>query len=481
MKKSWILWAMAGVLLLLSSCGEKNNPDKKTKDERYYVNTFAYNMMSVYYLWEKEIADGLKSWKFTDDPVKKVRTIRYKDAAGNDIDKWTMVTDDYASFAGEVSGNTRSTGMAFSLYYYDSSQSRIVPVVTYTYADSPAREAGLKRGDVILTLNGQELSPDNYVDLIYDTLYSGNAFSMTLGDGRSLDLTPRQMYLDPVNEYSVFDEGGVKYAYLHFTNFTQDACPDLVRVFREFKEAGVTRLILDLRYNGGGYMITAEVLASLMAPATDIENGNVFLTEIYNELLTQELDDEPTRFRTDFSYKDDNDNVVTLTTAGANPGFEKVYVITTGGTASASECIVCGLSPYMDMTLVGEPSHGKYCAGIIVEGPTWYGWAKDDIDADLYQDGLRYTDNWAIYVMYSRYADKDGVTLCMPDGLTPDVSVKDNPMEGAPLGDPAETMLAAVLAHASGKAVSTRSNVSVPLRFPGEEPYRHRGVLIRDL
>jgi len=483
MKTRRILLFLLAAVLLLPACREKNNPDsgESTLDAqtRYYVNTFCYNMMSTYYLWEKEIADGLAGWKLKDDPIQKVKDIRYKDSRGNDIDRWTMVTDDYASLNGSVTGNSCSPGLDFSLYYYDSTKSRVVAVVTYTYADSPAREAGLARGDVIMTLNGKEMTADNYLDVIYGSLYSDSTFSATLGDGRTVQITPRQMYLDPVNVASVIEENGEKYAYLHYTNFTMDSCSSLEQVFRTFREEGCTQLILDLRYNGGGYLTASQVLASLIAPPEAI--GNIYLTQVYNELLTRELDNDPIPFQTDYSYENTAGEKVALNIIGSKPDFSKVYVIMTGSSASASECVVCGLSPYMDITLAGEQSHGKYCAGIIVDGPTWYGWTRDDLGESEYKNGVKYTDNWAIYVMYSRYADKDGVTRCMPDGLTPDVAVTDNPLDGVPLGDPSETMLAAVLAQASGKAVTTRSNIGETLRFSGEEPYRHRGILIRDL
>jgi hypothetical protein len=70
-------------------------------------------------------------------------------------------------------------------------------------------------------------------------------------------------------------------------------------------------------------------------------------------------------------------------------------------------------------------------------------------------------DNWGIYVMYSRYADCNGVTLSMPDGIAPDVGAEDDPLDGFALGDPRETMLSVALGLIEGR---TRSTSAPPAR-----------------
>ena len=158
MKKFWIALSAA---LCLYSCEKPplNNtdpdpepepavtpvdPSAEEKANTYkYVNIFASNYMDMYYLWNKEIASGLKSWKETDDPIEKVRKIRYKDSKGDDIDRWTMVTDDYEGFFGSISGTQKTYGFDWVPAWY--TKTTICAVVTYTYAGSPAQKAGLKR------------------------------------------------------------------------------------------------------------------------------------------------------------------------------------------------------------------------------------------------------------------------------------------------------------------------------------------------
>ena len=454
-------------LLTLASCSKdkQDNESWKNLDEssrqRYFVNQFAYNMISVYYLWKDEIADGLKLWKTTDDPIAKVRELRYKDATGKDIDKWTVVTDDFESFQGQVTGNTKSMGFDFNLYYADASKEYVAIIINFTYPDSPAYEAGIKRGDVIVALNDEVLTPANYKTLINSTILGGGSAKLTFADGSEKSLTAVQMYLNPVTCYKVIEKGGRKIGYLHFASFTLDAAPDLVNVFRDFTNSGITELVLDLRYNGGGYMTTSEVLSSLIAPPDYVEAGAIFQRDIYNSILTEAWGESITRFTTDFSIEGTLGDY-TVSTKGINPCISKLHVIMTGSSASASESTVCGLMPYMDISLVGQKSYGKYCGGYIVDGKYWYDLYKSEMSEESYNAGIKYTDNWGVYVMVSRYADKDGNTPCMPDGFQPDIEVEDNPLDGHQLGDEDETMLAAALA---GKAPAAKREAGTRSHF----------------
>jgi len=131
MRKHFIyIIAVIAALMTLSSC-HKDEPVLTNYNS--YRNFFASSVMDVYYLWKKEISEELDSWKKADNSKVnvevKVKSIRYKEN-GKDYDKWTMVTDDYESFVGEVSGTYYSYGFDYSLYYLDATMSQIVAVVT---------------------------------------------------------------------------------------------------------------------------------------------------------------------------------------------------------------------------------------------------------------------------------------------------------------------------------------------------------------
>jgi C-terminal processing protease CtpA/Prc len=482
-RNRWIP-VLAAVSLLAAGCGkqvpdEYRQMDEETRLERKYVNTFAWNVMDTYYLWREEISPAMDKWEIWEEPIQKVADIRYKDAAGEDIDRWTMLTDDFAGLTGNVSGHTRTFGMDFQLYYADQAKTRICAVVTYTCASSPAELAGLGRGDVILTVDGLKMTPDNYQDVVRERLLGDGTVKLGLSDGRTVTVTAVDMYEDPVQTVRILERpGGKKVGYLHYTSFTLDSCEDLTDVFRRFREAGIDELVLDLRYNGGGYVMAEKVLASMLAPAADVEAGSVFYQEVYNAELAKELNAEPACFETEFVFRSGGALQI-VSTAGANPDLPRLYVLVTRSSASASESLVCGLRPYMDVILIGERTSGKYCAGYLVSADAWYDAVKENLEEGEYGKALPYVDNWGIYVMYSRYADCNGVTLSMPDGIAPDVGAEDDPLDGFALGDPRETMLSVALGLIEGR---TRSAAETPARrlapVPGMPRRAGTGLLV---
>lgn len=457
----------------LDDGGEEKSPEQIAQEKTYkYVNTFTRNMMNIYYLWTQEISSSIQSWKDTEEPIAKVEAVRYKDAAGNDIDRWTMCTDDYEGFYGSVSGTQKTYGFDFVLYGYDSST--VCAVVTFTYADSPARNAGLKRGDAIVQVNGKTLTRDKSnpnkvsaeaIDIIYNELLAGDNLTVTLHGGKTATMKSVEMYEDPVLLSKVFDCNGKKVGYLAYTSFTLDSYERLIRVFQDFKDAGISELILDLRYNGGGFALAEQFLASMIAPEEAVLSGDVLATEVYNKELTDYFksinEDTKTYFKTEFAFRTSAGKQYGFSTLGANAGITKLVGIISSGSASASEALLCDLYPYLDVTLVGEQSHGKYCSGWMMQATDFYKEYADQLSDQMVQEGPKYTQNWGLYVMVSRFADKNGQTRCMPSGLTPDYAVQDAPDEGYQLGDPQETMLAKALALCGYKnAVAPRREIS---------------------
>ena len=204
---------MLAVLAGICACGHKEDPDEIPAEEQERlsaVNTFAYNVMNIYYLWKDDISDDLATWKLDEDPVEKVKSIRYKDTAGNDIDKWTVLTDDIEAMKSTTEGVSTTYGFDFKLYYADSSKSLVCMVVTLVYPDSPAEKAGFKRGDIFYKIAGQYLTPDNYVDLLYDDFLYAPKTTLSDGDGKSYDLTAVEMYENPVLLAKVFEFDGKK-------------------------------------------------------------------------------------------------------------------------------------------------------------------------------------------------------------------------------------------------------------------------------
>ena len=461
--------------LCFAGCDKQSTQPEQTEQQKtwFYANTFAFNRINQYYLWKSEIEDDLNSWLTTEEPIGKVKSIRYKD------DGWTMLTDDFASFYGNVSGHHKTYGFDYLLSRYGSD--RVAILVACTYADSPARKAGLKRGDVITLLDGNPIPFNDYSSVISQALRNSDRLTLGLQTGASIQLESKEMYENPVLLSKVFDCAGKKVGYLMYTNFTLDSYKDLIDACLGFKKAGIRELILDLRYNNGGFNLAEQFFASMLAPEAEVQAGSVLSTEIYNDELMQEYReagiDTNTYLETEYKFTTTDGKKYEFSTAGANVGVDKIYAIVSTGTASASEALLCELFPYLDITLVGAKTHGKYCSGLIMQGPEFYKSAakqlrEKGIDPD---EGQRYTDNWGIYVMCSRFADKNGETRCMPDGLTPDFAVADNPQDGFALGDPQETMLARALSlcgymSASPRSLTTSAPKVAPILLEDKRP-----------
>ena len=151
------------------------------------------------------------------------------------------------------------------------------------YSGSPADRAGVGRGDFILAVNGQEITESNYYMMAYELLYpsSGSVEVYVMGEQEPVTLEPVSLDPTPIEHHEVIDFGGARVGYLVYDSFNAAYDEDLLSVLGEMKSAGVTDLILDLRYNGGGHVITSNMLCSCIAgTATD---GKVYQYYRYND------------------------------------------------------------------------------------------------------------------------------------------------------------------------------------------------------
>ena len=504
---------------------DSKEPDSEIKaytDANAYANFFAYNVMNDVYLWKQDITSSLNTWgtqinnainKGNEFPeaIAKVDAVRYK-KNGKYIDRWSGLTNNWDEFIGSVDGVVSTTyGCEYNLFLRYENSNLVVAFVIYVYPDSPAAKAGLKRGDMILTVDGVDLNTDNYM-----TLYNSSSMEIGLGKidkdfvltGEKITMTAVHMYQNPVFLSKVFDCGGKKVGYLVYHSFTLDSCEDLIRVCKEFKQEGVTELILDLRYNGGGYVITENLLTSMLAPEANVKAKDVFQTEVWNdeymEYYKQSGEDLNTYFQTEYNFIDNNDKKHSYSTADANIGLTKIYALVASGSASASESVLVGLLPYMDIEIIGEQTHGKYTTGWMLSAPEWYKSVLDnyaelskkypneygtfDEEFPWFSKWDTYSKNWGIYIMISRYADKNGDTPCMPDGFVPDIEARDYYNQPYPLGDERENLLRIALERA-GKtdlAPISRSSISdIPLmtekRRISTHPFEGKRIIIGDL
>jgi C-terminal processing protease CtpA/Prc len=271
--------------------------------------------------------------------------------------KYSFIDD--GSVSSELGGNGGDFG--FSVFYPINTDLR----VKYVYPGSPADKAGIKRGYQITKINGR-------TDLTYDyggatTQFVVNAYaysktiSMTLvradNTTMTVNLNTEKYTINPVITHRVIDVDGKRIGYMVFNSFTDttNAVPQLINAFSTF--GGITDLVIDLRYNGGGSVETAEILDNFLVPAS--KSGTKMYTSYFNDKLTS---DNYTLFKNLYEipkgFFSVNNQSVNFKKRGSL-NLSRIFFIVTGGTASASELTINNLIPQMDVKLIGLTTYGK--------------------------------------------------------------------------------------------------------------------------
>ena len=164
---------------------------------------------------------------------------------------------------------------------------------------------------------------------------------------------------NPIQLSKVIQRGGKKIAYLMYTQFSQGFDKELNSVFAEFKTEGVDELVLDLRYNRGGLTKTALYLSGMI---TGQFTGQIFSQKLWNKKVMDYYESiNNTEWMKDIFVSEMDDNTI-INSLNLN----KVYIITSGNSASASEMVINGLSPFINVIQVGQTTYGKNVGGLAV-------------------------------------------------------------------------------------------------------------------
>ena len=249
--------------------------------------------------------------------------------------------------------------------------------IRYVEQSSPAAAAGLARGMKILEMNGAPATTNHFT---LKAMLEAASLSLLVqkkeGSLLTVSINQSGYTASPVLKTTILDAGSKKAAYIALARFSEpaNAVEPLRQAFTTFANKGITNLVIDLRYNAGGYVETAQYFANLAAPASI--NAQVMYTEHYNNLVQQgkapilkqipylDANRQPvyvngrpaTYADVDYTVKG---NTYLFDKKGDLNSIRSVVFIVSGGTASASEQLINCLKPYVDVKLVGSTTYGK--------------------------------------------------------------------------------------------------------------------------
>ncbi|GAB3026807.1 hypothetical protein GCM10027051_34540 [Niabella terrae] len=246
-----------------------------------------------------------------------------------------------------------------------------------------------------------------------------------------------------------------KVGYLFYTEFIDNYNSSLEAAFARFKKAGVTDLIIDLRYNHGGSLNAASYLASLIAPQSAVSGESVFTQLDFNNFMNDLYGTRNRQVR----LKPD--------ALASNLDLETVYIIATDDSYSAAELLTYCLRPYMNVVHIGSETGGKFTASVTVTAyddyndAAWPTYDPEDLSASA-KDSLK---DWAMQPIVAIYKDSRGNDFSEAATLVPDIKItsqENDPSYYLPLGDTEDYLLATALDEIKGTPLVAKQRAVTP-------------------
>jgi carboxyl-terminal processing protease len=245
-------------------------------------------------------------------------------------------------------GEGRFEGFGFSRQHLAADDVRL----TRVFGGSPADLAGLARGQRILALNGRTVAEIEAAEGL-NSVFSTTPLDFTMreinGDEFTVTIAHAIVTIDPVPQWRLIPTaGGPPVGYLELATFISTADPVFDTVFADFRASAVTDVIIDLRYNGGGLVSTAELLGDFLGG--DVAENLTFSRTNFNADRAAQYN------RQEFFERLAN-----------SMSLSRLIVIATQGTASASEMVTNSMSPHVEVAIVGDRTYGKPVGQVGIE------------------------------------------------------------------------------------------------------------------
>ncbi|GGI57904.1 S41 family peptidase [Winogradskyella haliclonae] len=463
MKKFKVLLLTLTLALLASSCFEDRDDNLVLTND---VKDFVWKGMNEFYVYGNDVPDlrnerfglnGLDNrYETTPEYLQYLSEFSSPEAifdalvfdAGN-TDRFSRIFPDLFVALELFQGTTTTNGLRFSVFPVPGSSNEVFAVVRLVLNGSTGDLAGIERNMVVTGVDGTTLNTTNFSDLLtQDTAtfnfadYDNNgteAFDddIITPNGTSITVSKATFTDNPVHRVEVIVEDNETIGYIMYNSFRDNFETELNQAFAQLQAANVEHLVLDLRYNGGGAIVTAARLASMI---TGQFNNQLFSNAVFG----------PNRQENNTSF-----NFTNTITGGAainSLNLDKVYVLTTDDSASASELIINSLRPYIDVVQIGTTTTGKTTINrLLFDSPNF---------------GTQQVTSAHTYALFPLIGDSSNLNdvLVPSTGLVPNIELAESRANFGTLGDPNEPLLARAIADitGSGRISNFTNNSGLP-------------------
>lgn len=332
-------WLFVAVVVFLGACTKKNDGGGGTTAEDQLKDEILAKTRTNY-LWTDQIPQNFdaRSYEGPEEIMKAISEYSMEPGFSQPVDHFSFAIKK-AEWDNISTGVTTDFGL--NVFFMTDGDLRVRAVEK----ESPAGLAGIRRGWRITAIDGTANLTSANSEFIIDKVYSSanTTFTFQLPDGSTKDISlaaatyqEQPLYLD-----TIYTEGAKKVGYLVFNSFLgkiNDVTASFAPVFNRFVTQGVTDVVVDLRYNGGGYVSLQQTLANYLVKSA--ADGQIMMNE-------------------EFNAQNAKNNVTEKFQKLGGLNINNIYFIVSENTASASELLINNLEPYMNVKLVGETTYGK--------------------------------------------------------------------------------------------------------------------------
>lgn len=359
MKKFAILFLGLNIITINFNC-----TDYDDKPSASPVNSFIWNALNDFYLYQPQVTNLADEKAANNKDFENYLKVFSAETLFESLifdrantDKYSVLFSDYLELEKALQGSSNTNGMEFGLTFKQGSTTDIFGWVKYVMPNSNASATALQRGAIFYAINGTPLTVNNRRSLLNLENYTLNLANYNNGqitpNGQSITLTKTAYSENPVFYSNTYTVGANKVGYLVYNGFFSNYETELNAAVQSLKSQNITHFVLDLRYNSGGSIATATRLASMI---TGQFTGQLFSKNQWSPKIEPRLSnqDKINNFTTTLG----NGNAI------ASLNLNKVYVLTSRNSASASELVINSLKPYINVVQIGAKTAGKNVGSI---------------------------------------------------------------------------------------------------------------------